>query len=299
MKTRLTIFWIICGLRLAITVHAQNGTGENPFELTPRLKDKPQTEKQVREVPENTNPFDLVTPTPETPKLIEPLVRTEEVDEEGPFGGPSFLLGVILFGLVLMTVLVTSLRPFLVKCYRAVLNENMLNQIYRERETGLFVPYFILYLMFFVNAGIFLFLLLKYHHITFTNYPILLLTGCVLLISLLFFLKHLLLAVVGGIFPVTKETSIYSFTIMVYCIMLGLVLAPVNLMIAYAPDELANILILGSLFFIVSLYVIRGFRGLLLANDYLRFNIFHFLLYICTVEIVPVLVLYKLITNQL
>lgn len=298
MRARFYLFWIICSLFAIGNLQAQNSTGDNPFELTPRLKEKP-VAKTTPETKEKTNPFELITPEKGKPIIKAPVLPERVSPTEETFGNNSFLLGVILFGLLAMAVLVTSLRPFLVKCYRAVLNENMLNQIYRERETGLFLPYFLLYILFFLHAGTFLFLLLKFAEISFALSPLLLVIGCILFIALLFFLKHVLLAAVGAIFPIKKEMSIYSFTIMVYSIMLGMVLAPANLMIAYAPTQLIYILIGGSLIMIVSLYTVRAFRGLLLANNYLRFHIFHFLLYICTVEIVPVLVLYKMITNQL
>lgn len=299
MKTQLNILWVIFCLGLCLGIQAQTSEGENPFELTPRLKELPEKERSADKTEENVNPFELVTPTEKKTTITIPQIKTEVDQQKKSFGGQSFLLGIILFGLVLMAVLITTLRPFFAKSYRAILNENMLNQIYREREAGVFFPYFILYLMFFVNAGIFLFLILKYTGISFAPTPFLLVIGCIFLIAFLFFLKHLLLAVVGSIFPISKETRIYSFTIMVYSIMLGLVLAPINLMIASASEQLVLIIIIGSLILIVSLYIIRAFRGLLLANDYLRFHIFHFLLYICTVEIAPVLVLYKLIINQL
>ncbi len=298
MRTRFYLFLVIYSLFAIGNIQAQNSTGDNPFELTPRLKEKPVT-KITPEAEEKGNPFELITPEKEKSVVKAPIVPKKVNPTEEAFGNNSFLLGVILFGLLAMAVLVTSLRPFLVKCYRAVLNENMLNQIYRERETGLFLPYFLLYILFFLHAGTFLFLLLKFAKISFAISPLLLVIGCVLFVALLFFLKHLILAVVGAIFPIKREVSIYSFTIMVYSIMLGMGLAPANLMIAYAPTQLISILIVATLIMIVLLYTVRAFRGLLLANNYLRFHIFHFLLYICTVEIVPVLVLYKMITNQL
>lgn len=298
MRTRLYIWGLFCCLLAFNNLQGQSQQA-NPFELTPRLKEKPVADDKVEAPEEAANPFDLVAPDKEKISIPTPILPIQKEKTDQPFGSNSFLLGVILFGLILMAVLVTTLRPFINKCYRAVLNENMLNQIYRERETGTFTPYFLLYISFFIQAGIFLFLIFRHHELSFQTSPFLLLLGCILLIAVLFFLKHLLLAIVGNIFPISKETRVYSFTIMVYSIILGLLLAPANLMTAYAPVDSIRYFIIASLVMIVALYVVRAFRGLLLANNYLRFHIFHFLLYICTVEIVPILVLYKMITNQL
>lgn len=298
MRTRLYIWGLFCCLLAFNNLQGQSQKA-NPFELVPRLEEKP-GEKDKAEAPEEAaNPFDLVEPAEEKISLPNPILPIQKKTTDQSFGSNSFLLATILFGLILMAVMVTTLRPFINKCYRAVLNENMLNQIYRERETGTFLPYLLLYVLFFVQAGTFLFLVLRHNKLSFQASPFFLLVGCILLVSFLFFLKHLLLATVGSIFPVSKETRVYSFTIMVYSIILGLLLAAANLMIAYAPTELIRYLIGAGLFLITGLYIVRGFRGLLLANNYVRFHIFHFLLYICTVEIVPILVLYKMITNQL
>lgn len=298
MRTRLYIWGLFCCLLTFNNLQAQPQK-DNPFELLPRLKEKPMEEEKATPPKEEANPFDLIEPTEEKTILPAPILPLQKETSDEPYGNKSFMLGVILFGLILMAVMFTSLRPFINKCYRAVLNENMLNQIYRERETGTFLPYFLLYILFFIQAGTFLFLVLRHNKFSFQVSPFILLATCILVLAGLFFLKHLLLAIAGTIFPISKETRVYSFTIMVYSIILGLLLAPANLMIAYAPAEMINFLIGGSLLMIVGLYVVRAFRGLLLANSYLRFHIFHFLLYICTVEIVPVLVLYKMITNQL
>ena len=101
----------------------------NPFELLPRVKEKP-VEKPTPETKEAVNPFDLVEPDKKKRSAPAPILPIQKEDSEQPFGSNSFLLGVILFGLILTAILITSLRPFITKCYRAILNENMLNQIY-------------------------------------------------------------------------------------------------------------------------------------------------------------------------
>jgi hypothetical protein len=81
--------------------------------------------------------------------------------------------------------------------------------------------------------------------------------------------------------------------------MMSLFLGPVNLLIAYAPEGFTPLLINGTLFILALFYVLRSLRGAFIANNYLLYYKFHFLLYLCTVEIAPALVLIKIISNYL
>jgi len=99
------------------------------------------------------------------------------------------------------------------------------------------------------------------------------------------------------IFPVEKEVRQYSFTIIIFSIILGLVLAPFNLFIAYGPAYLLPTLFWVTIGVMAAIYLYRTIRGIFLANRFLAFHQFHFLLYICTVEIAPVVILVKVILS--
>ena len=112
---------------------------------------------------------------------------------------------------------------------------------------------------------------------------------------LTYFIKHAVLRAIGFIFPVQKEISYYSFTIIAFNIFLGIALLPINSLISFSNDKVANIcLYLGVIFFLL-LYCIRQLRGMFLAANYLTFQKFHFFVYLCTVEIAPILILTKII----
>ncbi len=107
--------------------------------------------------------------------------------------------------------------------------------------------------------------------------------------------KHIALNVIAYIFPIQKEVRQYSFMIMIFNIVLGVALAPVNLIVAYSTPTTLSSLILVLFTLIGLFYLFRHLRGIMIANKYLVFHKFHFLLYICTVEIAPMMVLLKLI----
>ena len=203
-----------------------------------------------------------------------------------------------MFILVLLTFLMTLFRSLFSRVYKAFINDNMMNQLFREKEGSGNLVFFILYGMFLINLGFFLFLLSKHYEVapSFGNFRWLL--YCIGGASGLIILKHLLLKVLGFIFPVSKEMDLYNFTIIVFGIVIGLILIPVNIFLAYGPAEMMSSLIYFTFIVLILIYLFRSLRGLFIANKFLVFYKFHFLLYICTVEIGPVLVLTKLLLGN-
>ncbi|MCB0640352.1 MAG: DUF4271 domain-containing protein [Phaeodactylibacter sp.] len=271
----------------------------NPFEIGARVipKDTAQETKGPR------NPFDLV-PEPvqpiTAPSPIEApvqLINPEEVPEVDTYH--QFLFAVLITVLLLMAFLFILFRNFVSRAYRAFVNDNLLSQIHRDQGFVPSLPYLLFYLLFFINLGFFLFLFCKYFDLPVgktDTYSLLILTGGV---AALFIGKHLLLAIVEGIFPVEKEIRQYNFTIVIFSIIIGLVMVPLNLLIAYGPEGMLPMLFWITLGLIGLVYLYRILRGIFIANRFLALHQFHFLLYICTVEIAPVMVVVKILLDYL
>lgn len=279
----------------------------NPFELSPRLTPEQRKEaaQQAQPAAPQGNPFDIVPPSPDAPrgkrkKAAPPPLRTNlpkgAVTKEHYKG---FLLTAVMISLLFFTLLMTLQRNVFVKSYRAMLNDNLLNQVYRERAGGMLAPYVLAYSLFFVNGGLFIYLVQRHFQLAAPMGHFQMLLICIGLVATAFVLKHLVLAIIGGIFPIEKETSLYSFAIMIFGIILGLVLIPFNLAIAYAPEKVTRNLIYISFGIIGAIYLLRLLRGLFIANKFLIDNKFHFLLYICSVEAAPLLVLIKIFNDQI
>jgi hypothetical protein len=284
---------------------------QNPFELTPRLPE-PQIKAdstsvmEAQEPAKAGNPFDIINNKsgktvkpkavlPKPQKDLKPKIPAVTGEER-----PRVLFPVLLTYLILATILVTIFRGYISRIYQAVFSDNMLHQLYNDRlNIGVTTAFIPLYLFFFLNAGLFIFLIL-YHFDVLPFGPsfqsLAIITGGS---TILFLLKHLILIYIGRVFPVKEEVSNYNFTIIVFSIFIGMGLAVLNLGIAYVPQGITRWLIYGAFLFVGLTYLLRYLRGIFIADKFIAFHKFHFLLYICTVEIAPVLFLYRFFTNQL
>jgi len=189
---------------------------------------------------------------------------------------------------------VSVARKRLEQSYRAFLNDNFLRQLHRVNQGSFSLSYFLLYLSFFLNAGIFIYLVANYFG---ANLPrsfawvFLVCFG----VGIAFLFKHTLLFFLQTVFPISKEIKLYSFSIMVFSIILGIALLPINILAAFAPEGVLKIAIWGGLGAILAFYIFRSLRGLSIGSRYIMLHSFHFLLYLCAVEILPVIVLVKFI----
>ena len=286
-------------LGFSILAYAQRS---NPFDLAPRVDSislpSPEIGRPGSEAA--SNPFDIVAPAPgQRTKEYELPPPGPVLTEKKRGSSRSFLVSVAIIDFVLLTILVVLFRNYFTRVYNGFVNDNLLGQLYRERATGLGIPFISLYSLYFFNLGWLVFLALKFYgaKIPYSDSSALLI--CMSGVMIITILRHLVLSFVAFTFPVDKEARLYSFSINIFNVVVGLALIPINLFAAMAPDRLSRGFLFIGFVVVILIYLFRSIRGLLIANRYLTFYKFHFLLYICTVEIVPLMVLYKLISIYL
>lgn len=274
----------------------------NPFDLRYRMESDSFPESGFPSADLN-NPFELrVWPKEQivsgVPSPTKPIRAKVRVPADPQVQSGQIRLTVTLLILLLLTFLITLFRGILFKAFAGFLNDNLFFQFFREYEGRGIHPSWFLYLLYPVNAGIFAFFALRHFSLQINPSLWLELGICLVAVLAALFLKHLVLGLVASIFPVAKEVDRYQFLIQVFGIALGVFLAPVNILLAYGPEALHKGLILGAFSVFTLVYVFRSLRGLLIANKFLIAHRFHFLLYICTVELSPVLIFIKLVFDQ-
>lgn len=288
--------WCLLGL------DANGQETSSPFDLAPRLEVAARQDS-AEVIPVSTNPFDIVA----VPSGSQPVkgpgfqIRSEKntkplTAKEKETNYRRFLFVSILIMFIILTLIVTIFRILIEKIWKAFLNDNLLNQLHREQSSGLALAYVILYVLFFINAGLFAFLAARQFGIYISASNLYALLLCIGGIAVFFVVKHFVLWLAGFIFPIGKEVDSYQFTIMIFNIIIGLFLVPVVLFIAYAPQTTTEVVVYGAIGVLGLTYLFLYLRGLFIANRFIAGNKFHFLLYLCAVEIAPILAILKIAT---
>ena len=288
----LLYIWLFTG---AGFLAGQAGGGVNPFELIDRLP----AGTDVTSVDSTINPFDLRKPSVAAPSPTvwepAPVVLRPERPEPDDAG----IIFIHLLLLVMLASLWVLFRGLLGRCFAAIFNDSVMTELYRRRSGGQVGALWLCYGLFLLAGGFFLYLL--GHH-----YALSLGLGiwgswltCALLIAGAVGVKFLLLLLLGRVYPLRKELSRYAFALMVFSILTGLLLVPVNLLVSYAPEELREYFLLGGLGLLLLIYLLHLLRGLFIANRYVGTRPLQFLLYLCTIEIAPVLLIFRYLSNTL
>lgn len=288
--------------RLSKTVDQDTSTqvqgDDNPFDLSSRASELPASKDSIglaQQTPEN--PFDIQrteVPQKEQADPVKIIPSRQAEQERTPEDKRSgFLFWAILTMMIMLALLFTLYRSLIGKIYRAFINENILKLLQREQSLVISVPYFFLYILFFLSAGMLLFQLAYYYG--YLPYKMNYLIYCILGTAAFFTIKHIILKFLELVFPISKEVKQYSFTIVIFSIILGIILTPFNVFIAFAPDTLTYPGLIGAIIAIIAVYLFRSLRGIFIGSKFLAFHKFHFFMYICIVEIAPCIVLIKLL----
>lgn len=240
------------------------------------------------------NPFD-VSHVPLRASKLKKEATALNVSSSGNNTSPSsntFIFWLTLLSGILLAVVINTNRKLIPKIVRSIPNENILKSSQRDEKGGLSIPFMILYASFFINAAILVYLVIKnLGHLSSSGFIFYL----YLLIGLagVYMIKHLLLIGLGWVYPISEKANLYSYSISVFNIFLGIIIIPFNLLIAFGPPSITTtvLYIVGGV--IVILLILRSLRGLAIGVGYVQSNLFHFLLYLCAFEIVPVLLFIK------
>jgi hypothetical protein len=109
--------------------------------------------------------------------------------------------------------------------------------------------------------------------------------------------KFLCLTIAGYIFNTVELVQTYIFVVFMINKVLGILLIPFIGILAFARPVLHPFAIWGAGFLMALLILYRYLFSLTSVRNKLHVSSFHFFLYLCAFEIIPLLILYKLIVQ--
>jgi len=293
-------FWIMLAWASAAAVVGQGSP--NPFDIVQRLPENLRHHAMASAaVPLEvaSNPFNMVPHSiPGTSaewnssssgELFHPMEVLPTGDEMSDTAVFWFLVVLLAF----LSFSIAAKRNIVGKVWRGFLNDNSLS-IAQKEAAGMIgsTPYYLLYASFLLNAGTFAFLIARHFSPKSFNNPGFLVV-CLLLSGGLFLAKHILVSLLGWLFPVAAEARRYNFLILVFNCVLGLFLVPFNFLIAFARHY-GDFMVFWTLALAAIFYLYRAMRATAISSKFLSGNLFHFFLYLCAVEIAPAVVLVKI-----
>ncbi|MCX6202149.1 MAG: DUF4271 domain-containing protein [Bacteroidetes bacterium] len=110
----------------------------------------------------------------------------------------------------------------------------------------------------------------------------------------LYLFKFLFLWLSGWLFSQGEAIGNYSFIVFLTNKVMGVFLIPAILLLAFSPASVQDFAYNSAIIIISILFVYRYLISFSIVRASLKVSAFHFFLYLCTCEVLPMLVLYKL-----
>jgi hypothetical protein len=180
----------------------------------------------------------------------------------------------------------------------AFLSNTMSNQIVRDESILFQRASVFLTVIFYIVGALFLYKLSTFYEVSYPYLP----SGFgrflifVLLISLVYSLKLILLKLVGFIFQVDRAVTSYIFNVFLINNVLGIVLIPILICVFFMPPAYITSLIHVGEALVVLAFVYRIIRGITIGLSYPNFSVYYLFLYLCSLEIAPLLFLIKMLS---
>ncbi|HQV00973.1 MAG TPA: DUF4271 domain-containing protein, partial [Bacteroidia bacterium] len=209
------------------------------------------------------------------------------------------------FSILLLIVIstVTLLKVFYSKIFfqifKAFFNNNTANQIIRDENLLVQRASILLSVICYVVLALFAYNAVIYFHIEnrYLGNGFALFLSIAIIIALSYSVKMIVLKALGSIFYFNKPVTAYIFNIFLINNVLGIVLIPFIILGTYLTAN-NNLILFAGLALVIIFFIYRLVKGMLLWTGTNSFNLFYLFLYICALEISPLLILSKLLLIQ-
>jgi VIT1/CCC1 family predicted Fe2+/Mn2+ transporter len=155
----------------------------------------------------------------------------------------------------------------------------------------------LLNLFFCVTAGTFVYLIITSGHTNISVSGLFLLFICIVSVMVVYAVKYVGLLGLGWIFQIKEKASDYIFTVFFFNKIMGVLLLPIVVFLLIS-NKWSALIISFSLVIFFFLFIYRYILAYFSFAKSLQISRFHFFLYFCTVELAPVLVLWKIVLNN-
>jgi len=234
--------------------------------------------------------------TTKQPVSSEQVIAIHAKTTVKSFENTDWMLGIIIFSLIVFAWIRFGFSRYVQNVIQASYNFFSARRIQEESNALRSRVFYFMNFLFFINISLFSAQYLEFKHISIFNqhgFVLFLLSFLVWLI--IYGLKGFFLFTLDFLFLAKGKFMTYNSTVFIYNKLFGFFLLPVVAVLPYIPVYTVLWLFKITAIVFIFLYIFRIFRGLQIGIKN-RLSIFYLILYLCALEILPMMLLYKAIT---
>ena len=114
-----------------------------------------------------------------------------------------------------------------------------------------------------------------------------------------YLIRHFTIWLLGSVYPLGAVVGQFGYSIMIHNIVLAIFLLPLILAVEFVTGVEVKTYVFIALGLFLIAYVFRQVKGIISLVSTRGFNPLYFFIYLCAVEIAPIMVFYKIIVGAL
>ena len=211
------------------------------------------------------------------------------------FQGKEYLFYYIIFLLILFGLLRRAFAKYFYDLFRVFFKTTLKQRQTQEQLLQSSLASVFMNSFFVLAAGLYVNFLLQYFQLVISENFWLQYVYCIGALAAIYFAKFIGLKITGWLFNVSNTTDSYIFIVFIINKMLGIFLLPFLLLLAFANDPLYSYAMFISWLGLGLLLIYRFILSYSAVRKEVKLNSFHFILYILEFEVIPLLLIYKLL----
>jgi len=211
------------------------------------------------------------------------------------FSGKELLFYYLVFLFILFGLMRRAFAKYFYDLFRVFFKTTLKQRQTQEQLLQSPLPSVFMNSFFVLSAGLYVNFLLQYFQLSIVENFWLQYLYCTGALAAIYIVKYLGLKITGWLFNLSDATDSYIFIVFIINKMIGILFLPFLLIIAFASDPLYSSAMIISWFGIGLLLLYRFILSYGAVRKEVKLNSFHFILYILGFEVIPLLLIYKLL----
>jgi hypothetical protein len=221
--------------------------------------------------------------------------RREELERSETANNKDGLFYLIAGFVLVFALLRLIFDKYLENVFAVLFTISLKQKQMREQLIQSPLPSMLLNIFFAISGGIFASFVLQHYGVKFAYEPWQVILGCILALASVYAVKYLLLKLMGWIFNITEATDTYIFIVFLINKLLGILLIPVVVVMAFSGEPFAGISVIIALIMIAVFFLYRYIAAYEPVRREIKVSQVHFMIYLLAFELSPLLLIYKVL----
>jgi hypothetical protein len=209
------------------------------------------------------------------------------------FKGKEVLFYTLIVVFLFFAFLRLSFPKYLVDLFQVAFRTTLKQRQISEQLVQAPLPSLLFNFFFLISSSFYLSFVLEHYDLTAGYSFWALYVYCFAGLAVIYIIKLLSLKFSGWLFNISATTDGYIFIVFMINKIIGIYLLPFLVLLAFTDNDLYTVAFVISYLGVFALLAYRFILSYALIQNQMRLNPFHFFLYLCAFEIVPLFLIYK------